>query len=209
MRNRIADCTLPAPRACLRSGQPNPREEGAAELLSARAGEKSIFTMQLTIGCVVAMAGFCWYSHCKLYERLGQQAAAAKDAQIGNPVHNPKASPSAAPASGHAAAAGLRGRTQSAALGDEEAPMATAGEADAGESRPLLGGGGGPCADLAGGPFAHHKHSIAGGRLSGAAAGYGDKAFAAAGVYAGLLKAGLPSGVYRADVRASTREQEV
>ena len=178
--------------------------------MRARAGEKSIFTLQLTIGCVVAMGGFCWYSHCKLYERLGQQAAAAKDAQGGNPGHNPKTSPSAAPASGHVGGAGLRGRTQSAVLGDEEAALASAGEADAGESRPLLGGGGGgPRADLAGGPFAHHKHSIAGGRLGGAGAGYGDKAFAAAGGYAGLLKTGLPSGVFRADVRASTREQEV
>ena len=105
--------------------------------------------------------------------------------------------------------AGLRGRTQSAVLGDEEAALASAGEADAGESRPLLGGSGGGLRADAASPFAHHKHSIAGGRLSGTGAGYGEKAFAAAGGYAGLLKAGLPSGVFRADVRASTREQEV
>jgi len=176
---------------------------------AARAGEKSIFTLQLTIGCAVAMAGFCWYSHCKLFERLSSQAAAAKDAATLGAPPPAKAAGLASPApssSGHAAAAGLRGRTQSTALGDEEAP---GGDLEAGEHRPLLGGGGSGGArggDLAG--AAHLKHSIAGGRMVGGS-GYADSAYGGGGGYAGLLKAGLPGGVFRADVRANAREQEV
>eukprot|EP00884_Botryococcus_braunii_P009675 jgi/Botrbrau1/18709/Bobra.0386s0035.1 len=33
-------------------------------------GEKSIFTPQLTGGCIIAMLGFCWYSHCKLAAQI-------------------------------------------------------------------------------------------------------------------------------------------
>jgi len=110
----------------------------------ARAGEKSIFTLQLTLGCVVAMVGFCWYSHCKLYERLGSQAAAAKGAAGGSlPIAKAGGRATSLPASGGKsalAAAGLRGRTQSASLGDEELFGVSSGDVEAGEHRPLLTG---------------------------------------------------------------------
>ena len=156
------------------------------------------------------MGGFCWYSHCKLYERLNSQAAAAKDVSTSarNPISKPNSTTSPLQPGGHAAGAGLRGRTLSSALTDEEAPMAATSEQDSGEHRPLLGGGGssaGARADLlTGAAFSHQKHNIAGGRLH---AGGGEKAMNG---YAGLLKAGLPGGVFRADVRANTpREQLV
>jgi hypothetical protein len=137
-----AECCCPAPVASTgcpgRPGPPSvtwPRE---------RAGERSIFTLQLTLGCVVAMVGFCWYSHCKLYERLGSQAAAAKDAAAGTlPIAKAGGLAASLPASSGKsafAAAGLRGRAQSATLGDEELFGVHGQDVEAGEHRPLLTG---------------------------------------------------------------------
>jgi len=35
-------------------------------LVCNAAGEKSMFTTRMTVGVVLAVAGFCLYSHCKM-----------------------------------------------------------------------------------------------------------------------------------------------
>ncbi|KAK9816692.1 hypothetical protein WJX72_003780 [[Myrmecia] bisecta] len=39
---------------------------GLLVLSSMLLGESKVFTTRMTVGCVLAMAGFCGYSHCKL-----------------------------------------------------------------------------------------------------------------------------------------------
>ena len=36
-------------------------------VLHAIAGEKKVFTFRLTVGCLIAIIGFCLYSHFKLW----------------------------------------------------------------------------------------------------------------------------------------------
>lgn len=38
----------------------------AAQDCDTSAGEKAVFTTRMTIGVVLAVLGFCFYSHCKL-----------------------------------------------------------------------------------------------------------------------------------------------
>ena len=49
------------------------------------AGEKSAMTPKMVIGCVLAIAGFCIYSHAKMYAKAAPAQAPAADLEAAQP----------------------------------------------------------------------------------------------------------------------------